>query len=148
MRRQRGFSLLEVVVAFMLLAVAMGILLAILGGGLAQVRQAGQASEASLHAQSLLAEVGVLEPIRPGVSRGEFDEGRYRWTLAIEEVADPLPPVPTLEGLEPVESVGLQRPGEPVFFLLQLDVDWGEGERARSLRLSTLRARFPEVAAP
>ena len=47
MRRPRGFSLIEVIVAFALLAVAMGILIAILGGGLGQVRQAGDASEAT-----------------------------------------------------------------------------------------------------
>lgn len=148
MRRQRGFSLIEVIVAFVLLATAMGILLAILGGGLAQVRQAGQASEAMLHAQSLLAGVGVLEPIRPGRSSGEFERGRYRWTLEVREVEDPVPPPPMPEGLEPVESVGLQRPGEPVFYLLELDVAWGEGETVRSLRLGTLRARHPEAVAP
>lgn len=148
MRRQLGFSLIEVIVAFVLLAAAMGILLAILGGGLAQVRQSGQASEASLHAQSLLADVGVFEPIRPGVSSGEFDGGRYRWTLDIREVPDPVPPAPTPEGLEPVESVGLQRPGEPVLYLLQLDVDWGDGEASRRLSLSTLRARYAEASTP
>lgn len=148
MRNQRGFSLIEVIVAFVLLATAMGILLAILGGGLAQVRQAGHASEAMLHAQSLLAGVGVLEPIRPGRSAGEFEQGRYRWTLDVSEVEDPVPPPPTPEGLEPVESVGLQRAGEPVFYLLQLDVAWGEGETARSLRLGTLRARYPEAVQP
>ena len=148
MKRQRGFSLIEVIIAFVLLATAMGILLAILGGGLAQVRQSGQASEASLHAQSLLSEIGVLEPIRPGTSSGEFDGGRYRWTLDVREVEDPVPPETTLEGLDPVETVGLQRPGEPVFYLLQLDVAWGEGETGRRLRLSTLRARFPEAVAP
>ncbi|MDY0022081.1 type IV pilus modification PilV family protein [Arenimonas caeni] len=148
MRRQRGFSLIEVIVAFVLLATAMGILLAILGGGLAQVRQAGQASEATLYAQSLLADVGVLEPIRPGIRRGELENGRYRWTLEVSEVPDPLPPPEPAVGLEPVETVGLQRPGEPVLYLLQLDVAWGEGEAARSLRFSSLRARLPEAAGP
>lgn len=148
MKRQRGFSLIEVIVAFVLLATAMGILLAILGGGLAQVRQAGQASEATLHAQSLLAEVGVLEPIRPGSRSGVIERGRYRWTLEISEVPDPVPPPPSPEGLEPVETVGLQRPGEPVLYLLQLDVAWGEGEAARGLRFASLRARYPEAAAP
>ena len=62
MRAARGFSLLEVLMAFALLTVGLGILVAILGGGLLQVRQAGDATGATLHAQSLLDQVGVLAP--------------------------------------------------------------------------------------
>ena len=91
MKRQRGFSLLEVILAFTLLAVALGILMAILGGGLTQVRGAADATVATLHAQSLLDEVGVLEPIEPGRRGGDFDNGRYRWDLEITEVEDPAP---------------------------------------------------------
>ena len=94
MNRQRGFSLLEVLMAFALLAVALGILVAILGGGLTQVRTAADASEATLHAQSLLDELGVLEPIKPGTRDGESDDGRFRWTLEISEAEDPAPVVP------------------------------------------------------
>lgn len=148
MRRQRGFSLLEVIIAFVLLAVAMGVLLAVLGGGLAQVRRSGEASEAALHAQSLLASVGVLEPIVPGTSRGEIDRGRYRWTLQVLEVEDPVPLPEAVAGLEPIESVGLQQPNAPVLYRLQLDVAWGEGEGERSLRLASLRARYPQAAQP
>jgi general secretion pathway protein I len=148
MRRQRGFSLLEVIIAFVLLAGAMGLLLAILGGGLAQVRQAGQASEAALHAQSLLAEVGVLEPIRPGRRSGEIERGRYRWTLSVSEVPDPLPPPDDEAAGELVETVGLQPVGQPVVYLLELDIAWGDGEGQRRLRLSSLRTRYPEAAAP
>lgn len=148
MKRQRGFSLLEVIVAFVLLAVAMGLLLAVLGGGLAQVRRSGEASEAALHAQSLLARVGVLEPIAPGRSSGVIDRGRYRWTLEITEIDDPLPPTEAIAGLELVESVGLQQPNAPVLYRLQLDVAWGDGEAARSLRLASLRARYPQAALP
>lgn len=144
MRRQRGFSLIEVIVAFALLAVAMGILIAILGGGLGQVRQAGDASEATLHAQSLLSEVGVLAPIEPGRAQGEFADGRYRWTLEITEVEDPVPQAAPVEGAAPIETVGLQQAGAPVLYRLQLDVGWGEGDYARQLRFATLRARYPE----
>ena len=144
MRRARGFSLIEVIVAFALLAVAMGILIAILGGGLAQVRQAGDASEATLHAQSLLSEAGVLAPIEPGRSQGEFADGRYRWVLEITEVEDPVPMLAPVEGSAPIETVGLQQAGAPVLYRLQLDVAWGEGDYARQLRFASLRARYPE----
>lgn len=149
MKRARGFSLIEVLVAFALLAVALGILIAILSGGLAQVRQAGDATEATLHAQSLLDERIAMAPLEAGSDRGEFDDGRYRWTLEITEVDDPAPvAAPALEaGAAPVETVGLQLASAPVVFRLQLDVSWGEEPPLRSLSFVTLRVRVPQPPA-
>lgn len=143
MRRQRGFSLLEVILAFALLSAGLGILIAILSGGLAQVRNAGDATEATLHAQSLIDELGVLAPIRPRRDRGEFDDGRYRWELQISEVEDPGPVDEPAAGMAPIESVGLQPAGAPVLYRVQLDVSWGEDDVPRRLRFATLRARYP-----
>ena len=143
MRRQRGFSLLEVILAFTLLSVSLGILIAILSGGLAQVRHAGDASEATLHAQSLLDELGVLAPIEPGSTRGERDAGRYRWALDIRETEDPAPVrLPDPEAAPP-DTVGLQPAAPPLLYRVQLDVAWGEDDYARSLRFVTLRVRMP-----
>lgn len=143
MKRPQGFSLIEVMIAFVLLAVALGILVAILGGGLAQVRQADQATGATLLAESLLAEVGVLTPIEPGIRQGESADGRYRWTLEVVEVPDPAPlPEDTL-ALEPIELAGRVQVAEPVLYQLQLDVGWGQDEYQRELRFVGLRARYP-----
>lgn len=49
---QSGFSLIEVLVAFVLLAGGLGLLLGILSGGLSQVRWAQAHSEAMLVARS------------------------------------------------------------------------------------------------
>ncbi|HEY9143453.1 MAG TPA: prepilin-type N-terminal cleavage/methylation domain-containing protein [Arenimonas sp.] len=145
MNRQRGFSLIEVMLAFVLMAVSLGILIAILGGGLAQVRTSGDATEASLLAQSLLAEQGVLSAIEPGTQQGEFARGRYRWTLEITEVPDPAPAAPEIPGAEPIETAGRVMPNAPVLYQLQLDVGWGEDDYARSLRFTSLRARYPQM---
>lgn len=144
MKRQRGFSLLEVILAFSLLATALGILLAILSGGLAQVKNAGDASVATLHAQSVLAELGVLEPITPGSRGGAFDDGRFRWEMRIDEAEDPAPIALAGAPVDAIDSVGLQLASEPVLYRVQLDVSWGEDEYARSLRFVTLRARVPD----
>jgi len=144
MNRVRGFSLIEVMLAFVLMAVSLGILIAILGGGLAQVRTSGDATEASLLAESLLAEQGVLSAIEPGTQQGEFSRGRYRWTLEITEVPDPAPAALEVTGAEPVEAVGRVQPNAPVLYQLQLDVGWGEGDYARQLRFTSLRARYPQ----
>ena len=144
-RDARGFSLLEVLMAFALLTVGLGILVAILGGGLLQVRQAGDATGATLHAQSLLDQVGVLAPIRAGTDGGALDDGRYRWEMEITEIEDPVPPPPTATtGEPPLEQAGRVL-GEPKLYRIQLDIGWGEDDLARSLRFVTLRARIPPM---
>ncbi|MEO8162118.1 MAG: prepilin-type N-terminal cleavage/methylation domain-containing protein, partial [Arenimonas sp.] len=94
-QRQRGFTLLEVMLAFVVLAVALGLLLGMLSRGLQQVTQAQGETEAALYAQSLLDTVGTLEAIEPGVRDGDFDHGRYRWRLQVTPSPDPAPaPLP------------------------------------------------------
>ena len=58
-RHARGFTLLEVLVAFALLAIALTLLLGTLSGAARQVGQADARTRAVLHAQSLLASVGI-----------------------------------------------------------------------------------------
>ena len=142
MRRARGFTLLEVMVAFVLLAVAMGLLLSMLSRGLAQVRRAQDETEASLHAQSLLDAVGVLEPLQPGQRQGEFDGGRYRYRLEVEEVEDPTPPPPLVPGAPPAPEAL----AGPRLYRVALVVAWGEPSPRRELRYVTLRARTPPLA--
>ena len=143
MRPQRGFSLLEVMLAFALLAGSLGILIAILGGGLGQVRTSADASQATLHAQSLLDLVGVLEPIEPGRREGTSDDRRFRWTMQISEAQDPAPVVPVDPDAVPLETVGLQLANAPVLYRIDLDISWGEDDGVRTLRFTTLRARLP-----
>ena len=92
-RTQSGYTLIEVIVAFALLALALTLLLGTLSGAARQVGWAGDAGRAALHAQSLLDQQGISEPIQPGERTGEFDDGRYRWTLGVTPWTDPaLPP--------------------------------------------------------
>ena len=140
-RRQTGFSLLEVMVAFVILAAALGLLLGMLSRGLHQVSQAGNQTEASLHAQSLLDELGTLQPLEPGVRDGEFEHGRYRWRLQVSQARDPAPPPPPADGQPPPAPV----PGlaQPLLYRVALEVEWGSGRPAQQLRFATLRVRSP-----
>jgi len=88
MNRQRGYTLIEVIVAFALLALAMTLLLGTLSGAARQVRWSADAGRATLHAQSLLDQTGVGEALQPGRRDGEFEDGRYRWSLEIVPYVD------------------------------------------------------------
>jgi len=131
---QRGYTLIEVLVAFAVLAGALTLLLGILTGSSRQVRWADEAGRAALHAQSLLDDTGVGEALQAGHREGEFEEGRYRWSLAVEPWRDPaLPPDP-----RPVD------PGAPQLLRLVLDVRWGEGGPRERLQLQALRLVTPD----
>lgn len=146
--RTSGFTLLEVMLAFALLAVGLGLLAAIQSGGLHQVRRGADISEASLHAQSLLDTLGVLEPIEPGSRQGEFAQGRYRWSLVIELAEDPAALLAALpEEALPI-SASAPAIDAPVLYRIVLDVDWAEAADGQRLRFVTYRARRPLTVTP
>ena len=127
--RQRGFTLIEVIIAFALLALALTLLLGSMSGAAKQIRHADDAGRATLHAQSMLAQLGVGAALQPGRSDGELENGRYRWSLVITPYADPLKPT------APAPDASAPR-------LLHVDLTVGWGDAAgqqlhwQSLRLA------------
>lgn len=128
-----GFTLIEIIVAFAILALGLTLLLGTLSGATRQVRQAGDAGRAALHAQSLLAEFGELP--QPGVREGEREDGRYRWRLEVEPWVDPAPP----DGPVRID------PHAARLLHLQLQVEWGEGGPAQRVQSSSLRLVVPQA---
>lgn len=153
--RQHGFTLLEVLVAFALLAGSVGMLLAIVSGGVRQVRASAQATEAAAVAQSLIASLGIAEPLVEGETAGESDDGRYRWLLQIQEVeqaqsvfplqleaseGDPEAEFPGSDPFVDPEGAPIDDPGAAAMFRIDLELAWGKaGENATTARFSTLR---------
>lgn len=122
--RQAGFSLLETLVAFSILALCLGILLRIFGGGGRLAGLSDEHARAVILAESLLAGAGIQTPLQPGESGGEIDD-RYRWTLRVNPYVLPGEPAPEQLQFKP--------------FWVELSVDWGEGDELRSFTLGTLR---------
>lgn len=129
---QRGYTLIEVIVAFAVLALALTLLLGTLSGGARQVRWSADAGRAALLAQSLLDQTGVGEVLQPGRRDGELEDGRYRWSLEVEPYVDRSRPPPTT-----VDAFA------PQLLRLQLTMTWGEGGPRERLQLSTLRLVQP-----
>jgi general secretion pathway protein I len=136
--RQRGFTLIEIVVAFAILALGIGIAMQIASGAMQiasgamrNARQAATRTDAALYAQSLLDTVGVGERLEEGSSSGEFGE-KFRWTLLAEpyeiESESPIEP-----GMSPVQ-----------LYRLQLDVTWETGGKEQVASFVTLRALTPD----
>lgn len=99
--KQSGFTLLEILVAFAMLAVLGGALIQLFHGGLRNVDSSAQISHAALLAKSRLTELQASNRLTPGEFNGTFKAG-YRWTLRLEALnadAGELLPPSHLKGL-------------------------------------------------
>lgn len=136
MRRDAsGFTLLEVLLAFVVFALSFAVVLEILTGSMRNTVRAREYTEAALIAQAVIDQVGLGIPLEVGVQY-EGDEGRYRWTVDIFSFAG-LPSNP--RSLELTELTGVD--------LLEVEciVSWGEFPRERSARFNTVRARLRQT---
>ena len=131
-RGQRGYTLIEVVVAFALLAFAMTLLLGSLTNATKQVRASSDFGRAALHAQSLLDQAGVGEALEVGQRDGEIEGGRYRWEMNVAPFRDPSAPPRQPQVL-----------GAPQLLQLELIMRWGKGGPRETLRLQSLRLMTP-----
>jgi general secretion pathway protein I len=115
-RRQKGFSLLEVLVAFSILALSMGVLMQIFSSGLHNVERSGHHVKAVAIAKSLLARLGRETPVLAGEQSGEFGD-------------------PERPALEDVPESGPS--GQPVMLSpfglmgVTIRVDWPDGHAGR-----------------
>jgi general secretion pathway protein I len=152
-RRMRGFSLIEMVAAFLVFAIGIGVLMQILATSMRNTRQSSDYTMAALWAESKLDGIGVGEPVEAGRSSGRFDR-TYSWELDVQQV-DPAaiePPPQQQAGAVGVAQAGLGGGIEVMpFELYQVDLTvlWGgNGGRVRSAHFSTLRAVNPDPNNP
>lgn len=87
--RERGFTLVEVLVAFVILSLTLASAYAALTGGLTWERRAGETASAVLLARSHLAEAGISRPLVEGVTEEPLADGRTL-RIAMRQV-EPVP---------------------------------------------------------
>lgn len=131
--RQSGFTLLEIVAAFAILAIGLGMAMQAASGAMQQSRQSAEHTRAALHALSVMDTLGVGERLEPGQFEGEFEDG-YRWRVEVspyELDAEELP-----AGFDP---------GFAAVALLRVDlvIGWQRGGQEAEARFTTLRAMLP-----
>lgn len=138
--RQRGFSLLEVIAAVLLLAITFATLMRVAGSSLNLTARAAERSEAAMWARSLLDSAFVLEPLRVGASSGRFD-ARYQWRLNVSAWQPP-------PGGAPGPAVPLVVPASLHLFRLDLEVLWSAAGHQYNAHFSTLRLATPQAQPP
>ena len=129
-RTSGGFTLLEVMLAFIVFALSFATVLEIMGGSMRSVARAGDDTEVALFAQSIIDLVGTEIPLEESTFSGTGLD-RYRWQLVIYPY-DP-------EG-EDVRTMELAELTGTLLFRIDLDIDWTAGRRERDLRFTTIRS--------
>ena len=88
-RRCAGFSLLEVLVAFVILALVGTLLYRLFGASLNNAGLADEYSRAAVYAESRLATAATDLPLRETSDQGTSDDGRYTWSSKVETYVPP-----------------------------------------------------------
>jgi len=131
-KRAAGFSLLEVLVAFVILALVGTALFQLFGGALRNASVADEYSRAALVAESRLAAAAVENtPLREGGDQGTTDDGKYSWETKIEAY---VPPCTTADQDRLAQSAAVR------LFRISVSVSWpGMAGAQRSISLATVR---------
>ena len=133
--RQSGFTLLEVLVAFVLMTVAVVVIAQSFSGGLRNLARTDSYGTAALIADSQLAQVGIVYPVETvEIDQTEVMEdseigleNNYHWMISIAAY-----------GLA-LEEDAVVTPGQQQLFQVSVKVDWKEGGDLKTLQISSLR---------
>ena len=120
---QLGFSLIEVLAAFTILAVSLAALMQVFGAGSRAVDISGQHSQAVLIAQSKLDRLGIESPLTEGETT-ETEATDYVCRTLVEEY--------------PWASESLAR-FRVVPYQVSVAVSWLDGRQQRQIELTTIK---------
>lgn len=138
-RKDRGFTLLEVLVAFVIAALALGALYRGALGGLLATRVSGRTEEAVARARTQLAVVGQGTAIVPGDRQGNETDG-YRWRLSIRRMAV----APVAHGDDAIVAQG----PHAALYSVTVWISWQEDGTTRTVRLDSERVGIAPPATP
>ncbi|WP_347989601.1 prepilin-type N-terminal cleavage/methylation domain-containing protein [Methylomonas sp. AM2-LC] len=150
-RQPKGFSLLEILVAFSIMAVAITIVLRIFGSGVNNAIISEEYNIAVQIAESIMARTGVEAPMNIGETSG-VEGYKYHWLVSVNVVGQnnannqQSAKTPSGQRAQTGQLAG-QTGGQPgqaeqqtTLFAVKVLVIWGdEGSNARSVELRTLK---------
>ncbi len=130
--RNKGFTLIEVVVAFAILGVGLTVIIELFSGGLRLARASMEYTKAVNYARIKMEEFTAKPAVEEGTEEGESDDKTFRWQVAVKKV----------DLLSIDKSVDYKPPIE--LYQVKIDVFWKSGTKERSTTVESLKAIKPE----
>jgi general secretion pathway protein I len=129
--KNKGFTLIEVLVAVAILGVGLTVLIELFSGGLRLGRASEEYTKAVNYARIKMEEIAVKPTIKEGSEEGEFDE-TFRWQVEVKKVE-----------ILPIENKPDFKPPAQ-FFQVQINIIWKSGLKEKSTRIESYRTIKPE----
>lgn len=126
-RRQYGFTLIEMVVAFAILGLSLTVLYEAFESGLLRARRDEHLREGTLIAQSLLSRVGSEWPLKDGTQTG--DSNGYAYVVSEQTVT----------------AIVNERPYSLPTIRIVASVSWHEFAGAQTISIATLKLLPPSL---
>ena len=126
LNKQKGFSLLEILIAFSILAISLGILLKIFSAGINTAVVSEDYTAAVQIAESLMAKTGLESPLQAGEDSGTENE-KYEWQVLV---------TPYLFNPDNLDEMTITT----TLFKVKVIVNWDiEKTKRRQIELTTLK---------
>lgn len=136
---QRGFTLLEVLLAAVLIGSVFVAVLSVMSQSLRNIERMTPHETALRHAREVMTEELVREQLAPEQSRGRWDDG-FRWEVEIL----PYEAVTTGGPAAALPQLAVSKPDSPApaagtfgLFKIRVVIAWGEDSRRRTYAVET-----------
>jgi len=130
--RNKGFTLIEVVVALAILGVGLTVIIELFSGGLRVARTSIEYTKAVNYARMKMEEIAMKPLVGVGTEEGESEDKTFRWQVGVKKV----------DLLSVDKSVDYKPPIE--LFQVKIDVFWKSGFKERSASVESFRAIKPD----
>ena len=126
----KGFTLIEVVIALAILGIGLTVIMELFSGGLRLGRVSEEYTKATNYASLKMEETANQKTIEEGESEGEFDK-TFRWKAGVEK-KDILPGDKGTEFKPPAD-----------FYHIRISVLWKSGSKERSTSIESYKTIKP-----
>jgi general secretion pathway protein I len=128
----KGFTLIEVVVALAILGIGLTVIIELFSGGLRLARTSEEYTKGVNYGRAKMEEVMSQQGMKEGDEEGKFDE-TFRWQVGVKKL-DILPGEKSTEFKPPVE-----------LFQVKVNILWKSGSKERSTSIESYKAFKSEI---